>query len=342
MRKYPFPLEIFRTFFRKHPALAIGGGSILLTISLVLGGKSADPVAQYARAYSDVSADATSADAITEMSRLGFLRGYENGLFGPDDPVTRGQVAILLKRLRDREIKALRAQVEELRAQLSLGVCGDALIQTGEECDDGNVLSQDGCSAECLQEVLREACPDGHRIDEEYQAADGCNTCICTRSGAICTKMQCSAPEEPLVEEPAVDGAEPFKAASNTAPICGNTICEQKENDLPPDQRFHCPQDCTGKPSEPQCADLTQEFHVLADTARACQSDADCVELQQSCPFLTCGEAVNKLSYPTLSLKRDALLEICRREGSIKECITCPYSAAICREGQCVLIEESR
>ena len=32
-------------------------------------------------------------------------------------------------------------------------VCGNALLETGEECDDGNAVSGDGCSAACKLEV---------------------------------------------------------------------------------------------------------------------------------------------------------------------------------------------
>ncbi len=342
--KYPFPLEGLQKFFRKNPTLAIGGSFTFLVLTLVLAGRSADPLQQRADAYSDVLTDSTSATAVEEMSRLGFLRGYENGLFGPDDAVTRGQVAILLKRLRDRDIKALRAQIEEIRSSLSLGTCGDGTIQTGEECDDGNLLSTDGCSAECLTEVVSALCADGHKIDEEYPASDGCNTCICTRSGVICTKMQCSAPES---EEPPPE-AEPEEAPlpvldPNMAPTCGNRICELRENTLPPDRRFYCPVDCTGEPYEayePQCDRLTQEFSDLADASRVCQGDNDCVKLEQHCPFFTCGEAVNKMSYPTLSMKRDDMVESCRLEGKTPGCVSCPFSAAFCREGQCVLLGE--
>jgi len=40
-------------------------------------------------------------EAIGELNQIGIIQGYENGYFGPDDFVTRGQVALLMKRLRD-------------------------------------------------------------------------------------------------------------------------------------------------------------------------------------------------------------------------------------------------
>src|SRR3989338_199094 len=335
----------FRRFFRKNPAFVVGGISLLLTLSLVIGGASADPSARNAKAYSDVAADSSPASAIDEAAALGLLRGYENGLFGPNDPVTRSQIAIIVQRLRSRELQNMRAQLEEIRAALSLGACGDSIVQTGEECDDGNAVSRDGCSKECLLEVLQNRCADGHRIGEEYDANDGCNTCICTQNGAVCTKMLCSAPEEEPApaEEEAPVLPEPLAASVTTpAPICGNRLCEYEENTIPPHPRFYCPQDCTGEVYTPQCETLTEEFHTLIDTSYACQSDDDCTKLELICPFLTCGEAVNKASYPALAMKQDTLYETCQSEGAVRGCLTCPQSAALCQQGQCKLVEESQ
>ncbi|MBU2104531.1 MAG: DUF4215 domain-containing protein [Nanoarchaeota archaeon] len=64
-------------------------------------------------------------------------------------------------------------------------VCGDSIIQEeiGEECDDGNTISEDGCSNQCIveycgdgivQEGIGETCDDG-----ALQNGDGCsNQCI--------------------------------------------------------------------------------------------------------------------------------------------------------------------
>jgi len=56
----------------------------------------------------------------------------------------------------------------------SRSTCGNSTIQTGEECDDGNARSGDGCSSLCLREsgrcgdgivqtALGEQCDDGNR-----------------------------------------------------------------------------------------------------------------------------------------------------------------------------------
>ena len=38
--------------------------------------------------------------------------------------------------------------------------CGDGIIKPGEECDDGNVLPEDGCSPICLEELWVEWADD--------------------------------------------------------------------------------------------------------------------------------------------------------------------------------------
>ena len=38
-------------------------------------------------------------------------------------------------------------------ATQTMAICGDGIVEPGEECDDGNTVSGDGCSAECRIEV---------------------------------------------------------------------------------------------------------------------------------------------------------------------------------------------
>ncbi len=61
-----------------------------------------------------------------------------------------------------------------------VGDCGNGVLETGEQCDDGNTLSGDGCSASCRLEVCGnrildpgEQCDDGNTV-----SGDGCSaTC---------------------------------------------------------------------------------------------------------------------------------------------------------------------
>src|SRR6266702_354185 len=56
--------------------------------------------------------------------------------------------------------------------------CGNGVVDPGEECDDGNIIGGDGCSADCKStEVcgngirdVGEACDDGNLVN-----GDGCS-----------------------------------------------------------------------------------------------------------------------------------------------------------------------
>jgi fibro-slime domain-containing protein len=80
-----------------------------------------------------------------------------------------------------------------------LTICGDAIIERGESCDDGNLQPFDGCSADCQIEphcvagvceshcgdgivVAGEACDDGNTVD-----GDGCSASCTIEPGYECS-----------------------------------------------------------------------------------------------------------------------------------------------------------
>lgn len=97
--------------------------------------------------------------------------------------------------------------------------CGDGLIDAGEQCDDANTASADGCSSSCQIEngwicvgeastcgivcgdgvvLVSESCDDGNRTN-----GDGCNascdvenTYVCTGEPSSCT----TDPVDPVIE----------------------------------------------------------------------------------------------------------------------------------------------
>jgi cysteine-rich repeat protein len=52
-------------------------------------------------------------------------------------------------------------------AEVVIGVCGDGVVQDGEECDDGNLEDGDGCDGVCTDETS--VCSDGG------ECVDGCD-----------------------------------------------------------------------------------------------------------------------------------------------------------------------
>src|SRR5262249_12397365 len=59
--------------------------------------------------------------------------------------------------------------------------CGNAIVDPGESCDDGNILDGDGCSHDCQAEACGNAKLDsGEQCDDGNQTAgDGCSP-MCT------------------------------------------------------------------------------------------------------------------------------------------------------------------
>jgi cysteine-rich repeat protein len=74
--------------------------------------------------------------------------------------------------------------------------CGDGIVSTGEQCDDGNVMDGDGCDSNCTMTscdngilTAGEVCDDGNVID-----GDGCdNNCTMTgcNNGILTTGEMC-------------------------------------------------------------------------------------------------------------------------------------------------------
>ncbi len=89
-----------RLFIRALPATFIAG---------VLFGSSVTSLGAAFRAsaiFRDVPSTHYADEAIGEMYQLGIIKGLDSSHFGPDEPLTRGQAALLFQRLRN-EIKGI-------------------------------------------------------------------------------------------------------------------------------------------------------------------------------------------------------------------------------------------
>lgn len=97
-------------------------------------------------------------------------------------------------------------------------VCGDGTRVAGEECDDGNVLSSDGCDAACRVEQGFECGPAGE---------GGPDACVCALgAGECCVRGYSSCLARSLSCEPAcfanltacLHAALPLHASAVTSP----------------------------------------------------------------------------------------------------------------------------
>jgi cysteine-rich repeat protein len=109
-------------------------------------------------------------------------------------------------------------------------VCGDGVVNAscGEQCDDGNALSCDGCSATCQTELgprcgdgivnatCGEQCDDGNLID-----GDGCDS--------NCTLTACGNGIVTAGEECEDGNRDPLDGCTNACTICGNGIVTPPE-----------------------------------------------------------------------------------------------------------------
>jgi cysteine-rich repeat protein len=70
-------------------------------------------------------------------------------------------------------------------------ICGDSILDPGEQCDDGNLVAGDCCSPLCQFEADNSPCNDNDACTQ----TDTCQTGICTGANpVVCTALdQCHA-----------------------------------------------------------------------------------------------------------------------------------------------------
>ncbi len=75
----------------------------------------------------------------------------------------------------------------------ALADCGDSILETAEQCDDGNLLEGDCCSSDCLFEPNGQVCDDGDPCSSDGTCSDGsCNaTGNACDDGIDCTQDYC-------------------------------------------------------------------------------------------------------------------------------------------------------
>ena len=72
-------------------------------LAAVLYRAEGEPAVDGDLAFTDTQPGAWYSDAAVWVSENGLIRGYGNGFFGTDDPVTREQLAVILQRYRGEE-----------------------------------------------------------------------------------------------------------------------------------------------------------------------------------------------------------------------------------------------
>ena len=303
-----------------RPSLFFVAGAAL-TVALPIFAAVQNPSAT----FSDVKPDAYFSDSIENLARQGIMKGYDDGRFGPNDYVTRGQVAVMIDRYNKEEINALRAQLEEMRSQLNIGMCSDKKIQLGEECDDGNTYGGDGCSASCQKESFQK---------QNTPTADS------TYSGA---KWECQDGTASKKNDVCMSPEEWSRTAEN---FCSNRCGASGKCGV---NSFVVEDACMGtnpqssKPSfsssvsQVSCETEKKIYSTTVQENQSCVVDNDCKTFTASCPYLTCGEAINASGESKVHAAADAYLSCQKNAGSPISCAQCiSMPAPSCVKGKCL------
>ena len=142
-------------------------------------------------------------------------------------------------------------------------VCGDGDVDPGETCDDGNNVSNDGCSSQCIAEV--ETCDDG--IDNDGDGDVDTQDSDCCESDDdfdyVCDEVDnCLDEWNPVQSDSDSDG---FGDECDVCPddpendADGDTVCESDDN---------CPNDANTDQAD---SDLDGD----GDACDSCPEDAD-------------------------------------------------------------------
>jgi cysteine-rich repeat protein len=141
-------------------------------------------------------------------------------------------------------------------------VCGNGVVESGEECDDGNTANGDGCSSTCQTEVVEPVCGNG--VVESGEECDDGNT----SDGDGCSASCQIEVVEPVCGNGVVESGEECDDG-NTAGGDGCSASCQIED---------LPSTCTGNIVIQSCdsgvSDQEIKGHCISDWIDSCAADA--------------------------------------------------------------------
>ncbi|MEE2674405.1 MAG: DUF4215 domain-containing protein [Myxococcota bacterium] len=158
--------------------------------------------------------------------------------------------------------------------------CGDSVVQTGlgEQCDDGNTTPGDNCSATCQNEVCGNSFVDpGEDCDDGGESV----TCDSNCTAAVCGDTTVNT----TAGETCDDGGESVTCDSNcTAATCGDGTTNTSAGETCDDagESATCDSNCTAA----VCGDTT----VNTTAGETCDDAGESVTCDSNCTAATCGD----------------------------------------------------
>ncbi|MGM0596720.1 MAG: DUF4215 domain-containing protein [Myxococcota bacterium] len=167
--------------------------------------------------------------------------------------------------------------------------CGNGKTENGEECDDGNTISGDGCSYDCK---LESVCGNSICERAEMQTCpEDCNVCgngICNENESVATCFT-----DCYCGNSTCDQGEDHNICPTDCPaVCGNDVCEEGEN------TSNCLKDCyctngtcdSGETSESCPQDCNNNAVCGNDICEEGETEASCPEDCSASPV--CGNNI--------------------------------------------------
>ncbi len=150
---------------------------------------------------------------------------------------------------------------------LPVGVCGDGQLDPGEECDDGNTIDGDGCTAGCIIEVCGDGVVNNNGVEEcddgNLMNGDGCNN--------QCLNEFCG--DNNVQSGYCVDTA---AGNSNNGTATVKTVCTTDADCASLGSTFQCGEECE-LPGTGTCDANCQTIGAaVCGNGAICQVDADC------------------------------------------------------------------
>jgi cysteine-rich repeat protein len=219
-----------------------------------------------------------------------------------------------------------------------LAVCGNSIVESGEQCDDGNTMSGDCCSLSCQSEPLGNPCPDDGNVCTT-DLCDGAGTCA-HAAGNAGTGCRASAGACDLAEScNGTDANCPADAKSTALCRAAAGACDLAEScdgigdDCPTDAKSTA----VCRAAAGAC-DLPESCNGTADTCPAdikstavCRAAAGFCDLAESCNGTadTCPADIKSTAVCRAAAGFCDLAENCN--GSDPNCPADLKSTAVCR-----------